>query len=225
MYWSRTGTRRALTRFRETGARLMISARGVLRTEGFRYALDNGAWTAFREFEQGKRSTPVPDLAAFQWAVDLLGADADFIVVPDIVMGGGRSLALSRAWLRRLRRNPKLRRTVFLIAVQDGMTVADVGRLLGPRVGIFVGGSTEWKEDTMAYWSRVAHERGAWCHVGRVNTGRRARLCDRAGVDSFDGSGPSQFIDCLRPILDGVKQQDLEGWISRDMRNRLAFRK
>jgi len=87
-YFSRTGTRRALSAFRAMKARLMVSARGTLRTEGFRYALDNGAWTAFREFTEGKRATPEPCLQSFRKAVDKLGAGADFIIVPDIVMGG-----------------------------------------------------------------------------------------------------------------------------------------
>lgn len=52
----------------------MVSARGVLRTEGFPYALDNGAWTAFQKGEPF-------DGAAFERAVKLLGADADWIVL------------------------------------------------------------------------------------------------------------------------------------------------
>ena len=47
----------------------MVSARGALRTEGFRYALDNGAWTSFQ------RGEPF-DEAAFERAVARLGADA-----------------------------------------------------------------------------------------------------------------------------------------------------
>lgn len=42
-YASRTGTRRNLDALRAAGWRLMVSARGALRTEGFPYALDNGA--------------------------------------------------------------------------------------------------------------------------------------------------------------------------------------
>ncbi len=50
-YASRTGTRRNLAALRDAGWRLMVSARGVLRTEGFPYGLDNGAWTAFQRDE------------------------------------------------------------------------------------------------------------------------------------------------------------------------------
>lgn len=215
-YFSRTGTRRALARFREIKARLMISARGVLRTEGFRYAIDNGAWTAFREWQEGKRATAQPCLTAFKRATAQLGRGADFIIVPDIVMGGPTSWAMSRAWLRRLRRDRRLKGVPLLIAVQNGMTPADIERFLGPRVGIFVGGDTEWKLTTMAMWVQLAHAHGAICHVGRVNTGRRARLCEIAGVDSIDGSGPSRFLDCLQPLVDGMAQMEIEGWLARN---------
>ena len=51
VYASRTGTRRALDLFRSWGWRILVSARGVVRTEGFAYALDNGAWTAHAKGE------------------------------------------------------------------------------------------------------------------------------------------------------------------------------
>ncbi len=131
-------------------------------------------------------------------------------------MGGPRSLAMSRAWLRRLRRRRDLRRATLLIAVQDGFEPTDVARFLSPRVGIFVGGSTDWKLATMAQWATLAHMRGATCHVGRVNTGRRVRLCEIAGVDSFDGSGFSRFADSLPPVTRALEQMEIEGWISRN---------
>jgi hypothetical protein len=193
----------------------MVSARGVLRTEGFPYSLDNGAWTAFQEHLRGERATAHPCLTAFRKAVAMLGSGADFIVIPDIVMGGAASWAMSRAWLRRLRRDPALRGTRLLIAVQNGMEPSDIERFLGPRVGVFVGGDTDWKLATMAQWSAVAHRHGAWCHVGRVNSARRARLCDIAGVDSFDGSGASTYEDALRRIDAAFDQRDIEGVIAR----------
>lgn len=47
-YASRTGTRRNLDALRGAGWRLLVSATGVHRHEGFRYAIDNGAWTAYQ---------------------------------------------------------------------------------------------------------------------------------------------------------------------------------
>lgn len=211
-YASRTGTRRNLAALREAGWRLLVSARGVLRTEGFPYALDNGAWTAF----QLREAFNVP---AFEKAIRLLGSGSDWIVLPDIVMGGKASLDLSVAWLRKLRRRVALRGKTFLIAVQNGMEkgrlFARIKRMIGPRVGIFVGGDTEWKLATMAFWSRVAHSVGAICHVGRVNTARRIHACEAAGVDSFDGSSPSRFAVTLRPLELARQQMDIESYIAR----------
>lgn len=193
-YASRTGTKRQLRLLAAHGWRLLVSARGVLRTEGFRYALDNGAWTAFQ------RGEPF-DESAFMRAVDLLGTGADWIVVPDIVNGGLASLEYSLSWLDRLRGAGPL-----LIAVQDGMAPGDVRGLLGTSVGIAIGGSTEWKEQTASLWTRTAHAHGAVCHMLRVNTQRRYHLADGAGVDSFDGSGVSRFADHIR-IMQNARAQ------------------
>ena len=205
-YASRTGTRRNLDALRTAGWRLMISARGVLRTEGFRYALDNGAWTSFQRGESFHD-------AAFERAVALLGPGADWVVLPDIVMGGVESLTFSRRWLDRLEHRRPLADTTFLIAVQNGMRPDHVRTLLGPRIGIFVGGDTAWKLATMAQWARLARSRGAICHVGRVNSARRIRLCAAAGVDSFHGSGVSRFAAALPPLEMARRQSDLEAWI------------
>jgi hypothetical protein len=131
-----------------------------------------------------------------------MGANADWSVVPDIVAGGHASLDMSLRWLRRvLDETP-----VAMLAVQDGMSVADVRGFVGPRVGLFVGGSTAWKLSTMNDWAVLGRERGAWVHVGRVNTARRISACQVAGVMSFDGTSVSRFAKTLRP-LDAARRQ------------------
>lgn len=141
-YASRTGTRRNLAALKGADWRLLVSAKGELRTEGFdRYALDNGAWTAYQQ------GLPF-DEQAFSVAVERLGERADWLVLPDIVMGGMASLDYSLKWLERLRGMP----CRMLIAVQNGMQVDDLASLLSPAVGIFIGGSTEWKEQTAHVW-------------------------------------------------------------------------
>lgn len=112
-YASRTGTRRNLDVLREHGWRLLVSARGALRSEGFPYALDNGAWSSFQ------RGEPF-DTRAFETAVERMGSGADWIVAPDVVADRDASLALTAEWLPRLSGFP------LLVAVQDGMTVGDV---------------------------------------------------------------------------------------------------
>lgn len=155
-YASRTGTRRNLAALREAGWRLLVSAAGCLRNEGFPYALDNGAWSAYAK---GKAF----DEPAFEKALRKLGASADWTVLPDIVAGGQPSLELSLRWMRRvLDETPRA-----LLAVQNGIKPEDVRQFLGPRVGIFVGGDTNWKLGTMGEWGHLARETGCWLHVGR----------------------------------------------------------
>ena len=194
-YASRTGTKRNLNALRSAGWRLLVSAAGVLRHEGFPYALDNGAWSAFT------KGRPF-DVAAFQKALRALGANADWTVLPDVVAGGLPSLELSLKWMRVvLNESPRA-----LLAVQDGMSADDVRAFLGPRVGLFVGGSTGWKLDTLAAWSTLAQSVGCWCHVGRVNTRRRIARCVQAGATSFDGTSATRFAKTL-PFLDEARRQ------------------
>lgn len=152
---------------------------GVWRTEGFGYAIDNGAWSCFTSgvaWDEGK----------FREFYDKFGSGADFVVAPDIVAGGLRSLRLSESWLPRL---DGLR----LVPVQNGMTSDHVSPLLGPDVGIFVGGDDEWKDRTMRSWGHLARDVGCYLHVGRVNTLRRVKLSVEAGADSIDGSSVTRF--------------------------------
>lgn len=194
-YASRTGTRVNLDALRANGWRLMISPAGVLRTEGFQYCLDNGAWSAFAQ------KTPW-NADAFYEALVRFGPGADFVVVPDIVCGGAESLDLSKQWLK-----PVLQWSWHaLIAVQNGHTPDDIRPLLNARVGVFVGGDTAWKERTMPTWAALARECGAYCHVGRVNSQRRVLLCQMAGVDSFDGSGPSRMVKHLHQMQRALNQ-------------------
>jgi hypothetical protein len=172
----------------------LVSARGVLRHEGFPYALDNGAWTAFQ------RNEPF-DVQAFEKAVTWGAHAADWLVLPDIVAGGLSSLKYSMTWAPRLAGVCPL-----LIAVQDGMKAEDVSPLIGPGLGIALGGSTTWKEKTMRHWGALAKRRRAYFHVLRVNTVRRIRLCQDAQAHSFDGSSVSRFA-CNLPRLDHARRQ------------------
>ncbi len=196
-YASRTGTKRNLAALRAAGWRLMVSATGVWRTEGFPYALDNGAWTAHNS------GTPW-DVDKFLGVVDLLGDGADWIVAPDIVAGGAASLERTLLWLPRL---PGRR----MIAVQDGMIPEQIGPYLSPSVGIFVGGTTEWKEQSLQAWGQLARVTGCLFHVGRVNTARRIRLCGLAGANSFDGSSASRFVKTL-PALERARARYSSGF-------------
>jgi len=193
-YASRTGTKRNLDALRRAGWRLLVSARGVLRHEGFQYALDNGAWTAHQRGEQF-------DVPAFERAVAWGGSDADWLILPDVVAGGLSSLKMSMSWAKRLQGVCPM-----LLAVQDGISPSDVESIVGPEIGIAVGGSTEWKETTCRQWGQLAQKQSAYLHVLRVNTARRIAICKDAQADSFDGSSATRFSKTL-PMLDCARRQ------------------
>ena len=198
-YASRTGTKRNLRALRLAGWRLMVSAYGVWRTEGFRCAVDNGAWSAHQ-------SGQAWDAGRFRGVLDRLGDEADFVIAPDVVAGGLASLRLSESWLPDLKKY-----RLVLIPVQDGMIEADVMGLLDFRTGLFLGGSTGWKIETMDRWGDLAADVGCYYHVGRVNSVRRIHHAATAGADSFDGSGPSRYaVEVMR--LDQGRAQEAFKW-------------
>lgn len=184
VYASRTGTRRALDLFRAWGWRLLVSARGVLRTEGFPYALDNGAWTAHARAEAF-------DNGAFLRALDALGTGAEWVVIPDVVGDAAATLLAAETWAPRLAGHRRM------LVLQDGVAAPAVLDLHERHQlhGVFVGGSSRWKDANIARWSTWARAHGLVCHVGRVNTLSRLRACVEARVDSVDGSGVSRFVD------------------------------
>ncbi len=197
-YASRTGTRSTLDRLRRDGWRILVSAAGVQRNEGFSFAVDNGAWSAFRQGTAFDRGAFARCLATFYDC-------ADWIVAPDIVCGGAASLELTRSWLADFPcYSPK-----SLIAVQDGMTPEHVADLVPNVRGLFVGGSSEWKESSLSTWGALKRSTGCYLHVGRVNTIRRLRLCIDAGADSFDGTGPVRFPCTLAKLTAEIRQSRL----------------
>ena len=200
-YASRTGSGRTLSELRAHNWRLLVSATGVHRTEGFPYAVDNGAWTAFNQ----KRPF---DEALFTKVLKNLGRGADWVVVPDIVEGGLKSLEFSLGWLPRVASESRRQ----LIAVQDGMSTADVEGLLSPVVGLFVGGSTAWKLGTMRAWGELAVKRSCWLHIGRVNSERRIALCAEAGAHSFDGTSATKFSVNIPRLTRARRKHSCTNW-------------
>lgn len=200
-YASRTGSARNVAALKAAGWGWLVGPKdcGGSILAGMPWALDNGAWPAFA---QGRPW----DAGAFAAALDRHGPGARFIVAPDVVGERAPSLRLTTKWLPNLLGRADLAAPAILVAVQDGMAFADIEPLLAPRVGIFIGGSTAWKESAIVPWGRWAAARGIYCHVGRVNTARRISLCLAGLVDSFDGTSATRFASTL-PLLDGARRQ------------------
>lgn len=201
-YASRTGTKRNLAALRGAGWGLLVSRAGEWRTEGFpRICADNGAWADY----QAGRPFDEDGFERFLIWIEAQPVQPDWIVLPDIVAGGMASLALSLRFLNRCAAVAPL----VLIAVQDGMTPDDLRPLVGHSVGVFLGGSTEWKLATMLGWGRFCVERGCHYHVARVNSGKRMYLALAAGADSIDGSSASRYAVTLPKLDQASRHADL----------------
>ncbi len=183
-YTSCTGTRSTLEKLKSTGWRLLVSATGKLNNHGMNYGIDNGAFSAFMKDEKF-------DVGAFEKTLDWASSNPikpDWCILPDIVGDGKRSLEFSMTWLERVRQcceHP-------LLAVQNGVTPEDIKPLVGSDLGIFIGGTTDWKLETLLDWGKMSRNH-CYMHVGRVNTKKRILLCQNAGADSFDGTRAVRF--------------------------------
>lgn len=176
-----------------------VVSRGELPPTGHPWFYDNGA------FVDWKNDLPF-DEAAFVRDVTLISAATskpDFVVLPDVVGGGLKSLHHSLRWLPFVRGAAPL-----YLAVQDGMTPADID--CSPLDGLFVGGSLPWKIKSAREWIAFAHASGLPCHVGRCGTARRVAWAKRIGADSIDSSLPLWSADKLRLFIRSSKHEECQ---------------
>jgi hypothetical protein len=140
------------------------------------------------------------------------GIVPDFVVVPDIVAGGLASLEWSAFW-----RSTVPTEFAAYLAVQDGMTEADVAPELHRYHGIFVGGSLAWKLATGAAWAKLARRRGLRCHIGRVGTAERVQWARAIGATSIDSALPLRANEHLEAFLAALAVPTVAGQVSRSM--------
>jgi hypothetical protein len=142
------------------------------------YALDNGAFGAWTNNIPWDREAFITHIERYAF----LQLRPQWVVVPDVVADRELTIARWNHWAPLLKSDYHLN---LAIAVQDGMTPADV-EALEPRADVvFVGGSTEWKWETYSRWAKDFPR----VHVGRVNTEGQLEKCAEAGVSSCDGTG------------------------------------
>ena len=176
-----------------------MTNRGELPPRRHPFAFDNGAfvdWRKGRPFDESTYLRQLDVLAA-------LPTRAAFMVAPDVVAGGLKSLEMSVSWLPRLRGLAPV-----YLAVQDGMRRRHVAAVLDQFDGIFVGGSLDWKLETGAAWVAFAHRHQRPCHVGRVGTAGRVRWARAIGADSIDSCLPlwsTQKLNTFRAALAGTQ--------------------
>ena len=144
--------------------------------------LDNGAFACWQKGYPFQQDVFLSTMAqAYKCNINL-----DFIVCPDIVTGGKKSLDFSISWMD----NEFLTAQRLALAVQDGMTHEYVGMNcnLERLTHIFIGGSKEWKWETAKDWVEFAHENNLKCHIGRCGTFENLKKAYEYGADSVDST-------------------------------------
>lgn len=115
------------------------TARGELPPRRHPWFYDNGAfgdWKAGKPFDEAQF---LEDIEAIEKSAD----PPRFIIPPDLVAQGLKSMAESLRWLPRLERVAPA-----YLAVQDGMEAEDIKDVAPQLAGIFVGGTLAWKLST-----------------------------------------------------------------------------
>jgi hypothetical protein len=175
-----TTCRDYVERIQELGWGRMFCFRKVAPYPGEDWGFDNGAFDAWQH------ATPF-DGIGFQSRVRTVmdsGLIPRVAVVPDIVAAGCESLEFSVDWIERLPYD-----WPWYLAVQDGMSLADVAYVLHFFHGIFLGGTDKFKYSAHR-WCDLAHKHGKKFHYARAGTLTKLRHAIRIGADSLDSSFP-----------------------------------
>jgi len=140
--------------------------------QGIPWALDNGVFGAFTS---GRTWSEEP---LYSFLDSYAAWKPSWVVVPDWVGDREKTLEL---WGQHA---PALKAfgVPLAIAVQDGMTPADVP---ADAEVVFVGGSTSWKWRNLPMWTNAFKR----VHVGRVNSLRLLLMAEKSGAESCDGTG------------------------------------
>jgi hypothetical protein len=169
----------------------------IFPDDGWEVVADNGCFSNKWEHDRWLR-----------WLLDV-PRTIRFAVAPDVYDPTGAPC--HEATLERWRTyGPLIERHGFTPAFvcQVGATVDNI-----PDAAVyFLGGTTTWKLGPDAEQIAVTtRERGAWVHMGRVNTLRRLRVADDIGCHSVDGTyltfGPDINLPRLFRFLDAVDAQ------------------
>ena len=142
-------------------------------------AFDNGAFQSYRK--------GYPFLEKLFWDTlekcYLLKIKLDFLICPDIVAAGKRSLEFSLQWA------DKLGSINTALPLQDGMIPDDITPDIRSKfTHLFLGGTKEWKSQTLNGWLLCSQGWKMPLHVGRVGTLALLKRCRDLGVDSVDST-------------------------------------
>lgn len=113
-------------------------------------------------------------------------SEPDFVVVPDIVGEGLKSLVRSLEWVEYL--DDVFPHNKYYLAVQDGMSFTHIENVIKARKfdGIFIGGSKPWKYKNGKTLVDIAHKYGLPVHCGGIGTRKNIMWAKSIGIDSVD---------------------------------------
>lgn len=149
------------------------------------YALDNGAFACWNPvantFDDAKWAANEQAWRELIFWAQCAPIKPRWAIVPDVP--GNREATLER-WKKYA---PELKACgiPLAVAVQDGMTPADVEQLAPAADVIAVGGSTEWKWQNVGMWA----EHFPRVHLLRCNAPDKLEYLEALGVESTDGTG------------------------------------
>lgn len=150
----------------------------------FPFALDNGAFSCWdmesNTFNDDKwNSTEAKWRQLISWAAPT--GLARWAIVPDVP--GNKERTLER-W-DKLYRHVADSDILPALAVQDGMVPDDFNNLVNKPLMICVGGTTDWKWNTVEMWKQSFSR----VHVLRCNSPSKLDYLEELGIESCDGTG------------------------------------
>jgi len=172
---------------RETGRIGHLFSPGAQRQPfpWFPYALDNGAFSCWdmreNKFDVEKWATKEDEWRRLLVWAQSQNQKAKWAIVPDVI---GNAAATIEQWSR-YAEDIKSCGIPLAVAVQDGMTREDVRDLDPAPEVICVGGTTDWKWETVEMWIRSFPR----VHVLRVNSPEKLHYLESLGAESCDGTG------------------------------------
>lgn len=144
-------------------------------------ALDNGAFACY------KKGYPFMEKVFYDTLESAYkgGIQLDFIVCPDIVAGGVRSLELSLKHAETKLLGVKN----LALVLQDGIEPSDLTANITRHFSyLFLGGTKEWKWKNARMWVDVARDKNKKIHIGQCGRLEYLRYADSLGVDSVDST-------------------------------------
>jgi len=153
--------------------------------------IDNGVYGAFSRGEKFSGEAFIKLIDEVYTSVRVgASAEPDFVVIPDIIGGGAKSLDFSMRWMDFIK-GSRVENFTYYLAIQDGMKYEDVEDIVrNKRVdGLFVGGSRPWKYKTGDIWAELARKYSLPIHVGGVGVKTtvewaNSEACQFTSVDS-----------------------------------------